>query len=81
MVYIVVRTDGITSRVYILFEIFVFGHPMESGEFVDISELFYFIGNRISRIVPVYVNVYGFGRMELGSKQVVINSPSCNSAK
>ena len=24
---------------------------MESGEFVDISELFYFIGNRIGRIV------------------------------
>jgi hypothetical protein len=81
MINIVIGANGITTGMDILIEIFVFCHPLETGELIDMPDFLYFMIDRVGCIIPVYINIYGFRWMKLGSKQIVIKGASGNCTK
>ena len=81
MIDVVVGANGISTGMDILIEILVFCHPLESGELIDMPEFFYFMVNRIGSIIPVYINIYGFGWVKLGGKQIIIKGAPGNCTK
>ena len=81
MIYVVIRSYCITSGVYVLIQFFIFCHPEEAGELVDMTGLPDLIVDRICRIIPVYIYIDFFGRMKLRSEQIIIDCSSDNGAQ